>query len=200
MPKTALQPRKTARQARSRALVETILVAAARVLERDSLHGFNTNRVAAIAGVSVGSLYQYFPNKTALLAALIARAQDALAEAIENSVRKNLDRNLADAVASLVEIAIQHQYGNPRLAAALDYEQQRLAADGVDLSQGARIVASIFDLLVRHRGALSASPTIGVAKDCLAIAKSLVESDMGARIPPDDLAKRTTRALLGYLR
>ena len=55
--------------------MEAILAAAARVLARESLAGFNTNRVAEVAGVSVGSLYQYFPNKAALVAALIEREQ-----------------------------------------------------------------------------------------------------------------------------
>jgi AcrR family transcriptional regulator len=50
-------------QLRSLATVQLILPAAARVLARESLAGFNTNRVAEVAGISVGSLYQYFPSK-----------------------------------------------------------------------------------------------------------------------------------------
>ena len=64
---TALKPRKEPRQARSRQTNEVILEAAARVLAREGVAGFNTNRVAEVAGVSVGSLYQYYPNKAALL-------------------------------------------------------------------------------------------------------------------------------------
>ena len=59
--------RKTPRQARSARLVEDILEAAARVLSREGAHRFTTVRVAEEAGVSVGSLYQYFPSKEALL-------------------------------------------------------------------------------------------------------------------------------------
>lgn len=71
-PPSHLIPRKTPQQERSRALVDTILEAAARVLV-DRGAEFNTNFVAEAAGVSVGSVYQYFPNKDALLAALIER-------------------------------------------------------------------------------------------------------------------------------
>jgi len=60
-------PRKQPRQARSARLVQDVLQAAIRVLERDGAAGFNTVRVAERAGVSVGSLYQYFPNKQAIL-------------------------------------------------------------------------------------------------------------------------------------
>jgi len=62
-----LSPRKSPLQARSQHLVGAILQAAIRVLERDGAAAFTTVRVAAMAGVSVGSLYQYFPNKEAIL-------------------------------------------------------------------------------------------------------------------------------------
>jgi len=68
-----LAPRKAPRQSRSTATVACILEAATRILNRDGLAGFNTNRVAEVAGVSVGSVYQYFPNKDALLVALTKR-------------------------------------------------------------------------------------------------------------------------------
>jgi AcrR family transcriptional regulator len=67
---TATSPRKLPKQARSSRLVEAILQAAVRVLERDGAAGFTTVRVAERAGVSVGSLYQYFPNKQSILVRL----------------------------------------------------------------------------------------------------------------------------------
>src|SRR5229473_2510951 len=66
-------PRKSASQKRSRVTVETLLDATARVLTKAGYDRASTNRIAATAGVSVGSLYQYFPNKEALVAALVAR-------------------------------------------------------------------------------------------------------------------------------
>lgn len=65
--RAALKPRKRPRQERSRRLESYVLEAAARVLAEEGPAAFNTNRVAARAGVSVGSLYQYYPNKAALL-------------------------------------------------------------------------------------------------------------------------------------
>jgi AcrR family transcriptional regulator len=62
-----ISARKQPRQARSERLVATILEAAIRVLARDGARGFTTARVAETAGVSVGSLYQYFPNKESIL-------------------------------------------------------------------------------------------------------------------------------------
>lgn len=62
-----ISSRKQPKQARSSELVATILEAAAQVLAREGAQGFTTARVAERAGVSIGSLYQYFPNKAAIL-------------------------------------------------------------------------------------------------------------------------------------
>ncbi|WP_283808891.1 TetR/AcrR family transcriptional regulator [Lujinxingia vulgaris] len=67
------QPRKEPVQERSRALVEALIEATARILQEDGIEALTTNRVAEVAGTSIGSLYQYFPNKEALLAALVER-------------------------------------------------------------------------------------------------------------------------------
>lgn len=68
-----LSARKSPRQQRSRNTVECILLSAARILVQSGMAGFNTNAVAKEAGISIGSLYQYFPNKQALLAALVGQ-------------------------------------------------------------------------------------------------------------------------------
>jgi AcrR family transcriptional regulator len=68
--------RKEPRQARSRATVETILQAGARILSDEGWAGFTTNKVADLAGVSIGSLYQYFPDKLSLVDAIRRRHLD----------------------------------------------------------------------------------------------------------------------------
>lgn len=76
------QPRKTPRQSRSQATVDAIIEAAARIL---ALRGFaktTTNAVAETAGVSIGSLYQYFPNKESIIAAVRQRHQSRLEAAV----------------------------------------------------------------------------------------------------------------------
>lgn len=68
--------RKEPRQARSRATVEAIVQAGARILSDEGWAGFTTNRIAELAGVSVGSLYQYFPDKLSLVDAIRHRHLD----------------------------------------------------------------------------------------------------------------------------
>jgi AcrR family transcriptional regulator len=69
--KTPLKPRKQPSQSRSRQTVDAILEAAARVFASRGYEQTNTNHIAERAGVSVGSLYEYFPNKDAILVALV---------------------------------------------------------------------------------------------------------------------------------
>jgi AcrR family transcriptional regulator len=65
--------RRTPRQARARDTVETIFEATARIIEREGPAALNTNHIAERAGISVGTLYQYFPNKDAILVAMARR-------------------------------------------------------------------------------------------------------------------------------
>jgi AcrR family transcriptional regulator len=73
--------RKTPRQARAQATVAAILEAAAQLIEREGEAGFNTNALAERAGVSIGTLYRYFPDKRAILLAL-ARREKAIHDAL----------------------------------------------------------------------------------------------------------------------
>ena len=73
----AMKPKTSARrqpaQRRARQTVDAILDAVIRVLKREGVHGVTTNRIAEVAGVSIGSVYQYFPDKHAIFTALHQR-------------------------------------------------------------------------------------------------------------------------------
>jgi AcrR family transcriptional regulator len=196
----ALQARKQPQQARATAMVGVILEAATRVLARESLAGFNTNRVAAVAGVSVGSLYQYYPNKQALIAALIQRDQDALCAAVEHSVQASTGKSLQQALAALVSLAVQHQFGNAVYAAALDHEEKRLPLQAELAASRQRIVRAVKRLLKEHRATLAPGLCSSAAQDCLTMTQALVEAQSGGSAQQlAQLKRRVLRALLGYL-
>ena len=197
---SALEPRKAPRQNRSKAMLDLILEAATRVLQRESLVGFNTNRVAEVAGISVGSLYQYFPNKAALVTALIDRAQAAIAVALEQLVAELDGCSLEEAVLAMAAYAVRQQYGDPLLAAALDHEEKRLPIQARLLEAQQRIVGIVQTLLDRHTAQLSSGLPAAAAADCLTIAKAMVEADAGrSALPPAGLPDRIARAIYGYL-
>ena len=76
--------RKKPKQIRSKLMFDSILEASTRVLEEVSFEKFTTNRVAEAAGISIGSLYQYFPNKQSILIELERIAIDEMAANIES--------------------------------------------------------------------------------------------------------------------
>lgn len=86
-PPRHLKARKKPRQARSATTVEAIFEATIQVLLREGIHRLTTTRVAERAGVSVGTMYQYFPHKQALLYALNENYLDLVAERVEAACR-----------------------------------------------------------------------------------------------------------------
>jgi AcrR family transcriptional regulator len=198
--KPSLAPRKAPKQDRSAFMVEAILEAATRVLATQSLEGFNTNRVAEIAGVSIGSLYQYFPNKAALMSALIAREHEKLCADIERCVQRCADQSLQSTVEALARIGVKHQYEEALLAAAIDHEEKRLPLESVLAPYQARMIEAVEKVALRHHDAMSPALPETAAKDCLAIAKALVESEIASKpAARKALVARVTRAIMGYL-
>jgi AcrR family transcriptional regulator len=107
-PRTKLSPRKKPRQERSAATVAAIIQAAAYILRKRGYAGTTTNLIAERAGVNIASLYQYFPNKEAILGALIQRhgeeVRAALAEVMAEHKGKGFKAHVR-AVAKCVQAA-----------------------------------------------------------------------------------------------
>ena len=122
--KRTLEVRKAPGQARSKETVSAILESSARILESEGLRGFNTNAVAAKAGVSVGSLYQYFPNKDAILLALIKSFEDATQEAIVEAMRDGKGRSLKPCLKLFVRALVVMHYRGPKLNRVLEAEEE----------------------------------------------------------------------------
>lgn len=113
--KPLTNPRKHASQARSRATVDALIEATARILVKESFAGVSTNRIAEEAGVSIGSLYQYFPSKEALVAAVIDRHHDELMEVVRGTLTEVLSLPMEQAVRRLVTVAIEAHRVDPKL-------------------------------------------------------------------------------------
>ncbi|MGE0872730.1 MAG: TetR/AcrR family transcriptional regulator [Kofleriaceae bacterium] len=108
-------PRKRPRQARSQATVDSILAATTRVLIRHGFDGLTTNAVAELAGVSIGSLYQYFPNKEALVAALIEHTVERWNAITLTELGRVAALPIAEAVRAMIELTIQFYSEQPAL-------------------------------------------------------------------------------------
>ena len=119
-------PRKRPRQERSKATVETILAATARVLVKKGFDGLTTNAVAEAAGVSIGSLYQYFPSKEALVAALIEQHIEQMNAAILNELTRVAQLPMAQAVRAVIELTIRAHSIEPELHRVLTEQVPRV--------------------------------------------------------------------------
>jgi len=95
--------RREPKQERSRQTVEAVLDAVARVLKRQGVEAITTNRIAEAAGVSIGSLYQYFPDKRAIFTALYDRHIDEVGQLIERTKADCASASFEDFTRELVE-------------------------------------------------------------------------------------------------
>ncbi|MBX3206741.1 MAG: TetR family transcriptional regulator [Labilithrix sp.] len=111
----ATSPRKNASQERSRATVDALLAATARVLVRDGYDHASTNKIAEAAGVSIGSLYQYFPSKEALVAAVIERHIGEMMDVVRTSLVRVAALPLREAARELVRVMIEAHRIEPKL-------------------------------------------------------------------------------------
>ncbi len=115
------------RQERSRHTVECLLAAAAQVFAAEGYANTTTNHVAARAGVSIGSLYQYFPSKDALLLALAERHVERAFESVIEQVRAQQAAPVPELLRALVDALIAAHQLEPRLHRVI-FEEARLPA------------------------------------------------------------------------
>jgi AcrR family transcriptional regulator len=108
-------PRKEASQERSRATVDALIDATARILVREGFDKASTNRIAEVAGVSVGSLYQYFPTKEALVAAVIERHQREIMQLVRRELAQVASQPIERGVRTLVAAAVKAHRLDPKL-------------------------------------------------------------------------------------
>lgn len=154
---TGLSPRKRPSQSRSAVTVKAILDATARILVERGYAATSTNAVAEHAGVSVGSLYQYFPNKDALIAALHARHIEQMRAVIQHALARAMDLGLDVGLTELIEGAVEAHRIEADLHRVL--AQQLAGLDVVDAHDKFDEVLEehIVALLARHRDLITVS-------------------------------------------
>ncbi|ASL42250.1 HTH-type transcriptional regulator EthR [Burkholderia sp. AD24] len=192
-----LKPRKAPVQRRSAQTVEAVLEAAARILETQGLVACTTNAVAERAGVSIGSLYQYFPNRDALTVALIERETAQLLVDIESA---SLVASSRGCVQAMVRAAVAHQMRRPALARVIDFEERRLPLVERQQRLAELIHAVLMSALTEKPDAPALSDASLVAHDLLAIMHGMVDA-AGQRGENDAAALevRVMRAVDGYV-
>jgi AcrR family transcriptional regulator len=153
-PKLRTVPRKRPVQDRSRATVDAILAAAAQVLVKDGYDRATTNRVAEVAGVSIGSVYQYFPSKEALVAALVERHNEAMRAAVLAELARVEALPIEAAVRAVIELIVRAHAVEPELHRVLMEQVPRTGRLARVAEFETALHAVVVRFLDRHRARL----------------------------------------------
>lgn len=191
-----LTPRKRPRQQRSRHTVEAILSASEDVLLRSGLAGFNTNAVAQRAGVSIGSLYQFFPGKEAILATLVRNMRrDMLADLV--AAQKSVDTtDLAEAIGTMIDASLKHHLRAPALTELLEQAEAQLPMDAETQALKGNMFHLVLSLFERHH--VDQAQT--VAQDVIAMCHGMVDAAIAAGERDfDAISSRMRRAATNYV-
>lgn len=114
--------RRQPKQRRARQTVDAVLEAVVRVLKREGFDAITTNRVAEVAGVSIGSVYQYFPDKRAIFCALHQRHIQEIDRIVETTLVEHAASSIDELIRAMVEAMIDAHTPDPELYELLQTE------------------------------------------------------------------------------
>jgi AcrR family transcriptional regulator len=199
-----VKPRKLPRQARAKATVDAIVDGTIQLLLKQGYDRFTTARVAERTGVSVGSLYQYFPNKAALAAAVIDRCCENFLTTFQIALASRPPRvTLAECVHAIVEVTLVSHHLTPELhRIVLDLAPRIGVTEKAE--RFSRVAAQLIEGMLRKH-ADEIAPDID-----LAAAATIIETLLEAlahravqahpvHLEGDLLARETTRLITSYL-
>ncbi|HWZ49205.1 MAG TPA: TetR/AcrR family transcriptional regulator [Herbaspirillum sp.] len=196
-----LELRKQPSQTRSKAMVDTILDATARVLVERGYAKTNTNVVAELAGISVGSLYRYYPNKNALINALQERhVGKMLAIFLDVTAKMTPEGSLARDLQALIDALVAAHLLEPELNRILEDELTSCHIPNSDVRQ--KFFAGTKVLLNRHRAELTIDDIDLAAFVLVRILKVLIKNvvlPVPAGVDSSKLQAEILPVVLGYL-
>jgi AcrR family transcriptional regulator len=196
-----LSPRRTPRQARAQATRDAIIEAAAHIIASRGLAAFNTNAVAERAGVSIGSLYQYFPNKDALMVALVKQQQTRQLDTLKAAVFAVKGSDLETVVRALIKAAMRHHRDDSLLASAIDHEEARLPIDNLLDAYLDRSGALVAELIPQFAGEMRPIEPERLVRTLPAIVRAVTDAWANLSPPQLDIAEEeAVRVVMGYLR
>jgi AcrR family transcriptional regulator len=196
-----LEPRKRPTQRRSHATVSAMLEACIQVLLAVGYQRLTTTRVAERAGVSVGTLYQYFPNKQALVSAAAGRHLDAVVAAVSQSCAEVKGKRLEVVVSGLVDAFVAAKLKHVAASVAL----YQTSADAKSALLVRRASEKAIHLVAGVLGACPDSPAVApvlAATNIVAASSAVIQAALerdGKQVQAEDLRRHLKAMLLGYL-
>lgn len=198
-----VNPRKTASQQRSQATVQALLDATARILVREGYERASTNRIAAVAGVSVGSLYQYFPNKESIVAALIARHNRQMLDLLRSSMEAVATLDLESAMRELIGAMVAAHRVDPDLHRIFDEQIPRMGQPDEIEAINREVFAVVRAYLDQRREEIEVRDLDTATFICVTTVETLTHEAVlhfSEAMDPVALVGEVTRLVVGYLR
>lgn len=198
----SLNPRKKPQQRRSRATIETIFEATIQVLLANGFEKTTTIQIAERAGVSVGSLYQYFPNKRALLAAIVKRHVGGVVDATIAACISAHGRTIEEMCATMMAAFVDAKTRRPDVSRALYLPSAAIGDDGIVKAESSRCAQAVHDMLITASDATFEQPLIVSGVLVAAIVgptRAAIEAG-GSRHAFEGLKRHLTALCVGYLR
>lgn len=198
----SLNPRKKPQQRRSRVTIDTIFEATIQVLLANGLDRITTVQIADRAGVSVGSLYQYFPNKRALLAAVVKRHVGEVVDATIHACKSAHGKTIGEMCATMMTAFVDAKTRRPEVSRALYLPSAAVNADAIVKEEAGRCAQAVHEMLMTATDAKFA-PADMVSNFLIASivgpTKAIIESG-GNRASFEKLKLHLTALGVGYLK
>jgi AcrR family transcriptional regulator len=197
-----IKPRKQPVQRRSAATVEALYQASIQVLLKLGYRKFTTTRVAQRAGVSVGSLYQYFPNREALITALIARHLGQILTVIERHCRELEGRTLEEMVTGMIDAVIAVKWEHIEISRALHEPMAEVRGAECVRDAGVKMAAPVAAMLRSCNDAAFRDEeriALAIVTSCSALLQAAI-TDKTKAFDRESLRAHTRAMVLGYLR
>jgi AcrR family transcriptional regulator len=198
----SLNPRKRPQQRRSRLTIDSLFEATIQVLLANGLDGITTIQIADRAGVSVGSLYQYFPNKRALLAAIVKRHVGGVADATIAACESAHGKTIAEMCATIMDAFVDAKTRRPDVSRALYLPTAMVNADAIVKEESSRAAQAVHDMLITASDAMFSQPQLvsGVLiASIVGPTRAVIEAG-GNRSNFERLKLHLTALCVGYLK
>ena len=195
-PKSPNRPRRQAKQQRALETVDAILEAAARVLAEQGYAAASTSRIADVAGVSIGTLYEYFENRDAVFEVLIDRELEKLVGVFGQAAART-DAPLFSTLADLIAEGMRAMPRGPALFRALEHVPGAKFRTRLDAARR-RVVGSIAQLLEAHREELRVTDLGRASLVAVSAVEGVASAAPGERFAPE-LVREMIELLHCYL-
>lgn len=201
-----IKPRfKKPKQLRSKMTVDAIIEASAIILSKEGLSGFNTNKIAKVAGVSIASLYQYFPNKESIFMALVEEYFNEKFKILKESISDGLlaNNSIDEVISQTIDALFEYETKYPKLNQILSEKAQSLGISELIQNSEEKFILEVVEFICLSNKSLNQKSIqkkfIIIVSAIKGINRSIFEDQNNLIEELEDFKAETTLFIKNYL-